>query len=189
MAPDGIAPLGLAPGGGQWQAAAVSRYWSPYAAGIALGLIVAATYVLMGHGPGASGAFAHVAAWIESTLMPRHAAETTYIAGYVGTGRVWAQWVVVEVIGIALGGLIGAWSAGRFAWRVEAGPRVAMTRRVLLAFAGGATVGLASRIAQGCTSGLALSGGAIFAPGAWLFTAAFMAGGFVTATLARRLWR
>ena len=168
---------------------AVSRYWSPYVAGMALGLVVAATYVLMGYGPGASGAFAHVAARIESIVVPRHAADTTYIAGYLASGRLWAQWVVVEVVGIALGGLIGAWSAGRFAWRLESGPRVAMPRRLLLAFAGGATVGLASRIAQGCTSGLALSGGAVFAPGAWLFTAAFMAGGFVTATLARRLWR
>ena len=167
----------------------MSRYWSPYAAGIALGLIVAATYVLMGHGPGASGAFAHVAAHIEGAVTPRHAAETAYVAGYLASGRLWAQWVVVEVIGITLGGLIGAWSAGRFGWRVEAGPRVAISRRLVLAFAGGATVGLASRIAQGCTSGLALSGGAIFSPGAWVFTATFMAGGFVTATLARRLWR
>ena len=165
------------------------RYWSPYAAGIALGLVVATTYVLMGFGPGASGAFAHVAARVEGVVAPAHAAQNPFLLGYVESGRVWAQWVVVEVVGIALGGLIGAWSAGRFAWRFETGPRLAIGRRLLFAFAGGATVGLASRIAQGCTSGLALSGGAVFAPGAWAFTAAFMGGGFATALVVKRFWR
>lgn len=164
-------------------------YWSRYTAGVALGLIVAATYVLMGYGPGASGAFAHAAARLEGALAPARAAGNDFVAGYLESGRLWAQWVVIEVVGIALGGLVGAWSAGRFAWRLAAGPRVGAGRRLLLALAGGATVGLASRIAQGCTSGLSLSGGAVFAPGAWVFTAAFMAGGFVTATLVRRIWR
>jgi hypothetical protein len=129
--------------------AAGRPYWSPYVAGIALGLIVAATYVLMGYGPGASGAFAHVAARLEDTLAPARVAGNTFVAGYLESGRLWAQWVVVEVIGIALGGLLGAWSAGRFVWRLEAGPRVAAGRRLLYAFVGGATVGFASRIAQG----------------------------------------
>lgn len=169
--------------------APTARYWSPYVAGVALGLVVTATYLVMGHGPGASGAFAHVAARVEGIVAPEHAASNAFLAGYLESGRLWAQWIVVEVIGIALGGLLGAWSAGRLGWRLDAGPRVGAVRRLLLAFAGGATVGLASRIAQGCTSGVALSGGAVFAPGAWAFTAAFMAGGFVTAQLARRLWR
>jgi uncharacterized protein len=164
-------------------------YWSPYAAGAVLGLIVAGTYVLMGFGPGASGAFAHIAARLEGAVAPARAAGNSFVAGYLEGGRFWAQWVVIEVVGIALGGFIGAWSAGRFAWRLEAGPRVGAGRRVLFAFLGGATVGLASRIAQGCTSGLALSGGAVLAPGAWAFTAAFMAGGFVTAALVRKTWR
>jgi uncharacterized membrane protein YedE/YeeE len=164
-------------------------YWSPYVAGAALGLIVAVTYVLLGYGPGASGAFAHVAARVEGALAPSRAAANPFLVGYLESGRLWAQWVVIEVVGIALGGLLGAWSAGRLAWRFEAGPRIGRGRRLLFAFLGGATVGLASRIAQGCTSGLALSGGAVFAPGAWAFTAAFMVGGFVAATLARRLWR
>jgi hypothetical protein len=164
-------------------------YWSPYVAGVALGLIVAVSHVLMGYGPGASGAFAHVATRLEGVVAPDHAAGNPFVAGYLESGRLWAQWVVVEVVGIVLGGLLGAWSAGRFAWRFESGPRIAMSRRVLFAFVGGATVGLASRIAQGCTSGLALSGGAVFTPGAWAFTATFMGGAFITATVVRKLWR
>src|SRR5947199_243616 len=80
-------------------------------------------------------------------------------------------------------------TAGRFAWRLEQGPRIGAGRRLAFAFLGGATVGFASRVAQGCTSGVALSGGAVLAPGAWAFLAAFMAGGFATAWIVRRAWR
>src|SRR5574337_224329 len=124
----------------------------------------------MGFGLGASGAFAHVAAYLEA-------------------GRVWAQWIVLEVAGILVGGLLGAWSAGRLQWRLEKGSRIGWGRRLLFAFVGGATVGFASRVAQGCTSGVALSGGAVLSPGAWAFTLAFMGGGFATAWIVRRAWR
>lgn len=164
-------------------------YWSPYLAGVALGLIVLASYLVMGFGPGASGAFAHLAAHLEGALTPERAQGNSYIAGYLESGRPWAQWIVVEVIGIVLGGLIGAWSAGRFRWRLEMGPRIGAGRRMLFAFVGGAVVGFASRVAQGCTSGLALSGGALLAPGAWAFFAGFMVAGFATAWLARRAWQ
>lgn len=164
-------------------------YWSPYVAGVALGIVVLGTYLLMGFGPGASGAFAHVAAKLEGAVAPARAQANPYLAGYLEAGRLWAQWIVVEMIGVVLGGLLGAWSAGRLAWRLEKGPRIGLGRRLAFAFVGGATVGFASRIAQGCTSGLALSGGAVLAPGAWVFLGAFMGGGFVTAWIVRRAWR
>lgn len=157
--------------------------------GVGLGLAVLAAYLLMGFGLGASGAFAHVAARLEATVAPGHAQANPYLGGYLEAGRLWAQWIVVEMVGVVLGGLLGAWSAGRFAWRLDGGPRLAAGRRLLFAFLGGATVGFASRVAQGCTSGLALSGGAVLAPGAWAFLAAFMAAGFVTAGVVRRAWQ
>lgn len=164
-------------------------YWSPYVVGVGLGLVVLATYGLMGHGPGASGAFTHVAAGVEGALAPGHARANPYLAGYLEAGRPWAQWIVVQVIGVALGGLLGSWSAGTFAWRLDKGQRLGRPARLLLAFVGGAVVGVGSRIAQGCTSGLALSGGAVLAVGAWAFLAAFMVGGFVAAQVVRRAWR
>jgi uncharacterized membrane protein YedE/YeeE len=97
--------------------------------------------------------------------------------------------VVVEVVGIALGGLLGALTAGRFRWRLESGRHIGWGRRLLFAFVGGATVGFASRLAQGCTSGVALSGGAVLMPGAWAFFAGFMVAGFATAWLVRRVWQ
>lgn len=164
-------------------------YWSPYVAGIGLGLVVVASYLVMGFGPGASGAFAHVAARVEGVVAPAHAQANPYLAGYLESGRLWAQWIVVEVAGMVAGGLLGAWSAGRFRWRVDRGVRVGAGPRMLLAFAGGAVAGFASRVAQGCTSGVALSGGALLTPGAWAFFAGFMAAGFAAAWLVRATWR
>ncbi len=164
-------------------------YWSPYAVGVGLGLTLLTTYVLMGFGLGASGAFTHVAAHLEGAVSPARAQANSYIAGYLEAGRLWAQWVVVEMAGVVVGGFLGAWSAGRLGWRFEKGSRIGWGRRLLFAFVGGATVGFASRVAQGCTSGLALSGSAVLSPGAWAFTLAFMTGGFVTARIVRRAWR
>jgi len=160
-------------------------YWSPYVAGVALGVTLLATYLLMGFGLGASGAFAQVAARLEGVVAPGRAQGNPYLVGYLEAGRLWAQWIVVEMVGVLMGAVLGAWTAGRFAWRLEKGPRIGVGRRLAFAFVGGTTVGFASRVAQGCTSGVALSGGAVLAPGAWAFLVMFMAGGFVTAWLER----
>lgn len=163
--------------------------WAPYPAGVALGLVVLASYLIMGFGPGASGAFTHAAAHLERAVAPGRAAASEYFAGYLSGGSLGSQWIVVQMVGVVLGAVLSAWTGGRLGWRIERGPRVGMGRRLLLALAGGAVVGFASRIAQGCTSGLALSGGAVLAPGAWAFLAAFMAGGFAAAWLVRRTWQ
>src|SRR2546422_2001713 len=52
-------------------------YWSPYLAGVALGLTLLATYLLMGFGLGASGAFAQVAARLEGAVAPGRSEEHT----------------------------------------------------------------------------------------------------------------
>lgn len=164
-------------------------YWSPYAVGVGLGLTVLASYLALGFGPGASGAFAHLTAHLQGALAPERAQSNSYIAGYLEAGRLWSQWIVVEMVGVVVGGVVGAWSAGCLTWRLSHGVRIGTGRRLLFAFAGGATVGFASRIAQGCTSGLALSGGAVLAPGAWAFLAAFMMAGFGMAWIVRKAWR
>lgn len=170
-------------------AIATPSYWSPYVAGVLLGLTLLLTYLLMGFGLGASGAFAHVAAHLEGVVSPERTHSNSYLVGYLEAGRVWAQWVVLEMVGVVVGGLLGAWSAGRLRWRLEKGPHIGGSRRLLFALLGGAVVGFASRVAQGCTSGLALSGGAVLSPGGWSFMMAFMMGGFAMAWVVRRAWR
>jgi hypothetical protein len=49
-------------------------------------------------------------------------------------------------------------------------------------------VGFASRLAQGCTSGQALSGGALLLTGSMVFMLCLFAGGYATAWFVRRQW-
>ena len=143
----------------------------------------------MGFGLGASGALTHVAAQLEGTIAPARAQSSAYFSGYPEAGRVWAQWVMIEMVGVVVGDFLGAWSAGRLQWRLDKGAQIGWGRRLGFTFVGGATVGFASRVAQGCTSGLALSESALLSPGAWAFTLAFLGGGFVTAWIVRRVWQ
>jgi uncharacterized membrane protein YedE/YeeE len=49
-------------------------------------------------------------------------------------------------------------------------------------------MGFGTRLARGCTSGLALSGGALLSVGAWVFMLAIFAAGYAVAPLVRRQW-
>jgi uncharacterized membrane protein YedE/YeeE len=164
-------------------------YWSPYLAGAAIGLTLVLTYYVMGHGLGASGAFTQIAANAVEQVAPEHARENAYLKGYLTPGWLWQSWIVVEVLGVFLGGLIGALTAGRFRFQTECGVQVAPGSRWLLALLGGVATGFGSRLALGCTSGQALSGGAVLAVGSWLFTLMFFVGGYLFASFVRREWQ
>jgi hypothetical protein len=49
-------------------------------------------------------------------------------------------------------------------------------------------MGLAARAARGCTSGQALSGGAVLSVGAWIFMLSVFGGGYAFAWFVRRQW-
>jgi uncharacterized membrane protein YedE/YeeE len=63
-----------------------------------------------------------------------------------------------------------------------------VSRRLGYALAGGVIVGFASRLAQGCTSGQALSGGALLLTGSLVFLLCVFASGYATAWFVRRQW-
>ena len=54
---------------------------------------------------------------------------------------------------------------------------------------GGMLMGYGARLARGCTSSQALSGGALLSVGSWAFMFAVFAGGYGLAWFARRLWQ
>lgn len=166
-----------------------TAYWSPYVAGIALGLTLAATYYVMGHGLGASGAATQVTARVVAWGAPQHAQENLYLSGYLRTGSLWQSWIFLEVLGVMIGGFIGAVTARRFRPQIECGLRTRKGNRLLLALLGGMVTGFGTRLALGCTSGQALSGGAVLAAGSWLFTLMFFLGGYLFAHLLRRQWQ
>jgi uncharacterized membrane protein YedE/YeeE len=50
-------------------------------------------------------------------------------------------------------------------------------------------MGFAARLARGCTSGQALTGGAILSLGSWIFMMCVFAGGYLVAPFVKRDWR
>lgn len=163
-------------------------YWHPLVAGLLLGLVLLATFLVTGHGLGASGLTAALTAALGGWISPEATGANSYLAGYVKTGAPLAAWITWEVLGVVLGGLFGSLASRRFRVKVEGGRRLAPGRRLLHAFAGGALVGFGARLARGCTSGLGLSGSATLAVAGFLFLITFFAAGFVTMRFVRRAW-
>ncbi len=164
---------------------------NPHAAGVGLGLVLLATYVVMGRGLGASGAYASIVAWAVHALAPAHAQANAYFRDYLGRGfgHPLAAWLVFEVLGVALGGLVSGLLAGRVRRTVDRGPRAGVAGRLAFAFAGGVLMAVGARLGRGCTSGQALSGGATLNAGSWAFMLMVFAGGYLLAAPMRRQWR
>jgi uncharacterized protein len=167
-------------------------YTDPYLAGIGVGLVLLAAYVVVGQGLGASGAFASVVASGTAALQgTARAAMVPAVAPYLpfGVTSPLRDWLVLELLGVVAGGFASAWLAGRLRRDTERGGGVSSTQRITAAVAGGVVMGFGAKLARGCTSGQALSGGALLSVGSWIFIAACFAAGYACAPLARRLWR
>lgn len=166
-------------------------YSNPYLAGAGLGLALLAAYVLMGRGLGASGAFSSLVAWVLSLAAPAHTHANEFLQGYLdeGIGHPLKSWLVFEVLGLMAGAFLSGILAGRLARTVEKGPRISVRGRLALAFVGGALMGIGAKLARGCTSGQALSGGAVLNLGSWAFMMMVFAGAYSLAWLVRREWR
>ncbi|MDZ7372072.1 MAG: YeeE/YedE family protein [candidate division KSB1 bacterium] len=165
-------------------------YMNPYFAGIGLGLVLLASFVIMGRGLGASGAFSSAAAWLVQQIAPKHAASNNFYAEYLGDGSVHPlkDWLVFEVIGLFIGGFLSAKLAHRVKGGIEKGPRFGNRQRLLFAFLGGGLMGIGAKLARGCTSGQALTGGAVLNLGSWAFMMSVFAGGYALAYFLRRQW-
>lgn len=165
------------------------KFWNPYFAGVMLGLVLLSTFLVMGRGLGASGAANRIGVAIADVVAPGHVASTPHLASTKEDGRfVLNDWLVLEVLGVFLGGLVAAYTAGRLGWRVLSGPRFSIPMRLAFALGGGVLMGLAARAARGCTSGQALSGGAVLSVGSWIFMLSVFAGGYALAWFVRRQW-
>lgn len=164
-------------------------YAEPYLAGVGLGLVSLASFVVMGRGLGASGAFASAASGLAAAVNPRAANASGYFSRYLGSGvSPWTDWLVFEILGVIIGGFLSAWISGRLRGTIERGPRIAPRSRLAVAFAGGGVMGLGAVLARGCTSGQALTGGALLSVGSWTFMIAAFAAAYAVAPLARKLW-
>jgi uncharacterized membrane protein YedE/YeeE len=164
-------------------------FWNPYVAGIALGLVLLASFALTGRGLGASGTFKHLGAVVAHAADPTWAEENGNIGAFFSPGRSSLNdWIVWLSVGAALGGALSAFAAGRFKVETLRGPRANREHRWIAAVAGGALAGFGAQIARGCTSGQALTGGAQLSLGSWIFMFSVFGGAYAVAWFARRLW-
>lgn len=147
-------------------------YADPYVAGVALGLVLLASFVFAGRGLGASGAFTRATDMVTGNQQPAT-----------------DNWLLFELGGVIVGGFVSALLAGRVRREVERGPRISRTSRLAFAFAGGTAMGVGAVLARGCTSGLALTGGALLSVGSWIFMLAAFASAYALAPFVRRVWR
>ncbi len=165
------------------------RYIDPYVAGVLLGIVLFASFYVTGGGLGASAALSRVQTGILDWLSPGHVDRVAYFAEMAGGRRsAWNHYAVFMLVGTLLGGFAsGLWNR-RVRLETRKGPRISTPVRWALAFAGGAVMAYGARLARGCTSGQALSGGAVLSVGSWAFMFAIFAGGYAVAWFARRLW-
>ena len=169
---------------------ATRPYADPYLAGVCLGAVLLAAFVIMGRGLGASGAFATAAAGLTALVDADAAATNPYFARYVSApSGPWLDWLLLEIVGVVIGGYLSARFAGRLRVHVERGERISARGRVVSAFAGGTVMGIGAVLARGCTSGQALTGGALLAVGSWIFLAAAFAAAYAIAPAMKWAWK
>ncbi|GLQ87666.1 YeeE/YedE thiosulfate transporter family protein [Dyella flagellata] len=162
-------------------------YAEPHITGVCLGLVLLACFALSGQGLGASGAFASVASGVVGAVSPETAGHSAYFQSYLQDGSPWTAWIVVEIIGVLIGAAASAALAGRTRLTYVGAVRPS-GGKLCAGVAGGILMGIGAALARGCTSGLALSGGAMLSVAAWIFMLALFFAGFLAAPLVRRLW-
>jgi len=167
----------------------VKRFWNPYVGGAFLGLVLLAAFVLTGRGLGASGAASRAGITALDSVASGHVDSNKYMAKVkAGKRHPLNSWFVFMALGVVLGGIVAAYSAGRLRKEIIRGPRISARTRLILALGGGVLMGIGARLSLGCTSGQALTGGALLSVGSWIFMMAVFAGGYAAATLVRREW-
>jgi uncharacterized membrane protein YedE/YeeE len=165
------------------------KAWSPYFAGVAIGLLQIPAFLFIETALGTSSSYVTIGGLLASLVDPS-VADIKYVANHIAlTGKNW--WQVALVAGI----LIGAFASAKLSkatrqpispiWQQSLGSR-SKPLRYFVAFAGGFIMLLGARIADGCTTGHGLSGTAQLSVGSLVAVAAMFAGGIATALILLR---
>ena len=164
-------------------------YVHPYIGGALLGLVLFLAFFITGNGLGASGGLNRILVFFQDLISPDHVNQTPYLLAMAGGDtNPLASWIVYLTIGVILGGFVAGWRNGSLKVGTNKGPKISNGTRWMFAFLGGALMGFGARMARGCTSGQALSGGAVLSVGSWTFMFAVFAGAYAIAYFVRRLW-
>jgi uncharacterized membrane protein YedE/YeeE len=188
-----VAKTSNKPKGHGWKAFLFDRpkkdYWHPYLGGLLLGLVLFSSFFLTGNGLGASGGLNRLVVFVQDLIAPEHVDRVPYLLKMAGGDKnPLDDWIIPMIFGTLVGGFVSGWRNGRLQVETNKGPNITKRTRWITAFVGGAIMGYGARMARGCTSGQALSGGAVLSLGSWVFMFAVFGGAYALAYFVRKLW-
>ncbi|MCX6081215.1 MAG: YeeE/YedE thiosulfate transporter family protein [Chloroflexi bacterium] len=164
-------------------------YVHPYFGGAILGIVLFLAIFFTGNGLGSSGATTRIVAAVEDAIAPAHVDNTPYLLKMAGGDKQpLDDWIVPVFIGALLGGFSSGMLNGRAKFETTKGPNISNRTRWLMSFLGGVIFLYGARMARGCTSGQALTGGATLSAGSWLVMFAIFGGAYGMAYFVRKLW-
>jgi len=143
--------------------------WSPYLVGSLIGVLLTALFVI-GQELGVSSGVARAGALIHESISP--VAEGSYFKKALHENIVF-NWRILFIIGLFLGAVIASKISSKTAekkniiWENTFG--TSKVKRYLAAFIGGIFLMFGARLANGCTSGHAICGGAQLSISSWMF--------------------
>lgn len=153
--------------------------WSPYVVGVLIGILSWITFGYMDKILGVSSTLVHIVALIENTFWPEHVKNLTYLHNKLSI-----NWQFLFVIGIFIGSFLAALTSGTFStnllpkiWSDRF--RTSKLKFYVGSFLGGILLLIGARLAGGCTSGLALSGGLELSLSGWVFFPSFFISGII----------
>lgn len=159
--------------------------WIPYAAGAGIGVLSWVVFVVVANPIGITTALSQVAGGVAALGV---GAEAVSRNPYWARHAMKLDYGTLFVIGTFLGALASALVSRSF--RVETVPAVwrerfgaSVSKRMIVAFIGGALAMYGARMAGGCTSGNGISQGLQLAVVGWTFLVVMFAVGLVTASL------
>ena len=157
-------------------------FWSPYAAGIGIGILSWFSFLISGKPIATSTTFARAGGKIEN-LITGKAGQRPYYKKI----KLNIEWQWMLVVGVVLGSFLSAILSGDFQigvwvpslWASAFGDNAIL--RVVVAMAGGIILGFGARFGDGCTSGHGISGTLQLAVSSWISVIFFFIGGVMTA--------
>ena len=164
-------------------------YIHPYLGGTLLGIVLFLAFLITRNGLGASGGINRLVVAVEDLLVPGHIDQTPYLLKMAGGSKnPFDDWSVPVVFGALLGGFVSGLLNGRLKVEINKGPNISNRTRLIMAFVGGTIMAYGARMARGCTSGQALSGGATLSAGSWALMMCIFAGAYALAYFLRKFW-
>lgn len=159
--------------------------WSPYLVGTLIGVLSWLMFYFLSQHIGTTLSLVKVTAFFEGLIAPSHVTHSEYFQKYLHDKPLFG-WQVAFVLATFFGALLASKLSG--SKRIEHVPTLwaknfgtSRIKRYVGAFIGGFLLLFGARLAGGCTSGHAISGGLQLALSGWVFIAAVFTSGILTA--------